>query len=113
MKQILVALVIFLSVGVASAAPFLACDLPEAGMTITQSRIEIVKNPGPSQTVMEVAGTTTIQGVNFVLYDLAGLTAGKYSFRARWADITGLWSDYSDPLVLGKPSKPSILHVIP
>jgi hypothetical protein len=113
MKRILIILVILLSVSVVSAAPFLACDLPEAGVTITQVKVEITRNPGASQTVTEVAGTTTIQGVNFILYDLAGLTAGKYSFRAKWADSSGLWSEYSDPLVLGKPTRPSILRVIP
>jgi hypothetical protein len=113
MKQLLVILSILVSASVVCASPFLACDLPEAGVTITQTKIEIVKNPGPSQTVTEVAGGTTIQGTNFILLDLSTLASGKYSFRARWADASGFWSDYSDPLVLGKPSKPAVLRVVP
>jgi hypothetical protein len=113
MKSLIVLVVLLLIVAVASASPFLACDLPEAGFTPTQVKVEIITNPGSSQTVTEVAGTTTIQGSNFLLLDLGTLASGKYSFRAKWADASGFWSEYSLPLVSGKPSRPAVLHVVP
>ncbi len=112
MKTIII-LTMLLIASLAYGGPFLACDLPASGTTITQTKVEITTNPGPSQTVMEVAGTVTVRGTDFILYDLGTLTAGKYRFRARWAEVGGLWSEYSDPFDLGKPGKPGGLRIAP
>lgn len=93
------------------AAPFLACDLPEPGVTIAKSEVEITKVSDGSVTV--VAGLVLPEAAYFKLLDLAGIPAGAYKFRARWADATGFWSEQSLFLIAGKPAPAVGLRVVP
>lgn len=95
----------------ARASPYLACDLPEAGITITSSEVEITKVKDGSVSVVE--GLVEMQGGNFLLLDLAGLAAESYRFRARWSDATGLPSEWSLFLNAGKPAPAVGLRVVP
>ena len=106
-----VAVFLFALVQLAVAEPFLACDLPEAGVTITKTFVEIT-NVGTGITT-EVPGLAQISGANFQLLDLATIIPGKYRFRARWAEIGGLWSDYSVPFDATKPKATSTLRIVP
>lgn len=110
-KTLVVSLLLLLLAIPVFAAPFLACDLPETGVTITQTKVEITTNPGASQTIQEVTGLTTIQGTEYLLLDLATIANGKYSFRARWAEAGGWWSDYSLPFAVQKTGRPGNIHI--
>jgi len=108
----LVFLVVFiLWVSWAGASPFLACDLPEPGVTIAKTEVEITKVSDGSVSV--VVGLVQPEMAAFKLLDLAGLAAGSYKFRARWADATGFWSEQSLFLNAGKPSPAVGLRVVP
>lgn len=107
----LVAVVLLVWAWRAWAAPFLACDLPEAGITIAKSEVEITKVSDGSVTV--VAGLVQPEPLVFKLLDLAGLAADRYHFRARWADPTSFWSEWSLFLIAGKPAPAVGLRVVP
>lgn len=104
---------VLLALGIANAASFLACDLPEAGVVITQTKIEVTTNPGPTQVVVVVNGIALIDGVNFKVLDLGPRPSGKYSFKVMWADASGWWSDYSLPFAAAKPGGPGGTRIIP
>mgnify|MGYP001369088542 CR=1 FL=1 len=110
MKKLLI-ITLFLLIPSLGCAASLVCNLPEAGFTVTQTTIEITTNPGPSQTVQEVSGTATVQGSDFILYNLDSLANGKYSFRSKWAAIDGWFSDYSLPLAATKTGKPGNVRI--
>ncbi len=97
--------------GWALGGPFLACDLPEAGVTIAKTEIEITKVSDGSVSV--VAGLVLPEASAFKLLDLAGLPADRYHFRARWEDATGLPSEWSLFLIAGKPAPAVGLRVVP
>lgn len=100
---------VFLFAGLVHAGPFLVCDLPPTGTEITQTQISYsVGSAGETL----VAGSVIIKGSDFLLYDLGSMPVGKYSFKARWADSTGWWSDWTDPITAGKPGKPGALKII-
>lgn len=93
------------------AGPFLACDLPEPGVTIAKTEVEITKVSDGAVTV--VAGLVQPEASAFKLLDLAGIAADRYHFRARWADPTDWWSDWSLFLIAGKPAPAVGLRVVP
>ncbi len=93
------------------AGPFLACDLPEPGVTIAKTEVEITKVSDGSVSV--VAGLVQPEAAAFKLLDLVSLPAGSYKFRARWADATGFWSEQSLFLIAGKPAPAVGLRVVP
>jgi hypothetical protein len=95
----------------ASGAPFLACDIPEPGVTIAKTEVEITKVSDGTVTV--VSGLVLPEAVVFKLLDLAGLPGGSYKFRARWADATGFWSEQSPFLSAGRPAPAVGLRVVP
>jgi len=91
-------------------ADFLACDVV-TGFTPTQSQIEVTPPSGPATVVN---GIVTVSGVNVKLLDLAAYTVpGAYKFRARWADVSGWWSDYSPFLSPNKPPAAGGLKIVP
>jgi len=104
-------MVFILWVGLAGAGPFLACDLPDPGVTIAMTEVEITKVIDGTVTV--VSGLVLPEAVVFKLLDLAGIPAGSYKFRARWADATGFWSEQSLFLTAGKPAPAVGLRVVP
>ncbi|MDP2946084.1 MAG: hypothetical protein Q8N61_01365 [bacterium] len=93
------------------AGPFLACDLPEPGVTIAKTEVEITKVSDGSVTV--VAGLVQPEASAFKLLDLAGFAADRYHFRARWCDVMGLNSEWSLFLIAGKPAPAVGLRVVP
>jgi hypothetical protein len=103
--------VFILWVGWAGAGPFLACDLPDPGVTIAMSEVEITKVIDGSVSV--VGGLVTVRGNDFLLMDLAGLAPAAYKFRGRWADATGWWSEYCPFYPAGKPKPEGGLRVVP
>ena len=107
----LVAVVLLVWACRACAGPFLACDLPEPGVTIAKTEVEITKVSDGSVSV--VAGLILPEAAAFKLLDLAGLPADRYHFRARWADATGWWSEWSPFLIAGKPGPAGGLRVVP
>ena len=95
----------------ACAGPFLACDLPEPGVTIVKTEVEITKVSDGSVSV--VVGLVLPEASVFKLLDLAGLSADRYHFRARWEDATSLPSEWSVFLIAGKPAPAVGLRVVP
>ncbi len=95
----------------ACAGPFLACDLPDPGVTIAKTEVEITKVSDGS--VSLVVGLVLPEATVFKLLDLAGLPAASYKFRARWEDATGLPSEWSLFLIAGKPAPAVGLRVVP
>ena len=93
------------------AGPFLACDLPEPGVVIVKTEVEITKVSDMSVSV--VAGLVLPEASYFKLLDLAGLAVDRYHFRARWEDATGLPSEWSLFLIAGKPAPAVGLRVVP
>ncbi len=93
------------------AGPYLACDLPEPGVTIAKTEVEITKASDGSVSV--VAGLVLPEATVFKLLDLAGLPADRYHFRARWCDAMGLNSEWSLFLIAGKPAPAVGLRVVP
>lgn len=83
----------------AFASPFLVCD-PQA--EITQYELEI-NGTVTSGIVAEADGS--------IRHDLAGFEPGAYTFRARCADVSGWWSDWSIPFDGMKPAAPFGLRV--
>lgn len=102
LAAVVVCLLMVLVMGSAQAAPYLACDLPAAGVTISKSEIEITKVKDGSTTT--VSGLVNPRPGDFLLLDLAGMAAESYRFRGRWADGTGWWSEWSPFLDAGKPA---------
>lgn len=73
-------------------ADYLGCDVV-TGFTPTQSQIEVTP---PSGTATVVTGIVTVSAGKIRLLDLTPyVTTGAYKFRAKWADSTGWWSDYT------------------
>ena len=97
--------------GWALGGPFLACDLPEPGVTIAKTEIEITKVSDMSVSV--VAGLVLPEASYFKLLDLAGLAVDRYHFRARWACPQDWWSEWSLFLIAGKPAPAVGLRVVP
>ena len=108
---LLVWLILIVWVCRACAGPFLACDLPEPGVTIAKTEVEITKVSDGSVSV--VVGLVLTEAAAFKLLDLAGLAADRYHFRARWCDATGLNSEWSLFLIAGKPAPAAGLRVVP
>jgi hypothetical protein len=105
MKILLVVMMVLFITSVACSSPFLVCDpSPEA---ITTVEIEITR--GGATTVSP--GTYIITGSDIRLYDLAGFPNGAVTFRARWADASGWWSEWSDPLNAVKSGKPGNFRI--
>lgn len=82
------------------AAPFLVCD-PQAGV--------ISYN-------LDVNGGAVIYDIpaapdGYIRYDLAGMAAGAYIFRAQAIGQGGWPSDWSDPFDTMKPGSPLNLRV--
>ena len=94
-----------------SAGPYLACDVISGeGITISKVDVEITNTANNQVTV--VPGTMTVRGADLLIFDLAGYAVGKYNFRARVADNTGWWSDWSDPFIAGKPAKRGNVKIV-
>ena len=93
------------------AAPFLACDLPPAGVVIVESEVRITKVSDATVTV--VPGINQVQGTNFKLLDVAPYMADKYIYVARWKDDLGRWSEWSLFLYVGQPAPAVGLRVVP
>lgn len=109
-KYFLVAIGILCFASPCFGAPSLGCDLPPSGTVITQTKVQMQRGTEPAT---EVDGTAIVQGINFVVLDLAGFTPGKYVFKIRWATSSSLWSDYSDPFPVEKPAKAGGVRIIP
>ena len=87
MKKILglIAGILFLTVGVCQAAPFLVCD-PQEGVTKYVLDID-----GVETTIL------TAQADGSLRYDMAAyINTGNHAVRAKAGNIWG-WSTYSDP----------------
>jgi len=112
MRKCFLALFFILSVvGPVYAAPYLACDVVSGeGITISKVDVEITNTANSQVTV--VPGTATIRGTDMLLFDLAAYPVGKYAFRARVADNTGWWSEWTDPLIAGKPAKRGNVKIV-
>ena len=86
----------------ALSAPFLVCD-PQAGVT----EYEVDVNGA-------VAGNIVAEPDGSLRYDLAGSSAGAYTFRARCrTDTWPGWSDWSDPFDAVKAGAPGNVRVAP
>lgn len=110
MKTLVITLAILLFAAPAIAAPFLGSD-PHPGPIIpTQVQVETTPTGG---TATIVPGTYILDAGKVKLLDLATYAPNKYTFRARWADATGWWSDWSAPFVAGKPNASGGLGIIP
>lgn len=111
MKKI-IALIAILFPAIACAGPYLACDLPEEGVTITQTWVEVTYNPGlPGETLQVVDGLNEVREDGVLLLDLGGLPSGKYRFRAWWAETPALPSDPSEPFDIRKVGKPGNIKI--
>jgi len=88
---------VFLIAGVAIADPFLVADTP----TFTPVVCEVSVNGTVQQ------GTCAVNGAEIYFLDLVGFTTGKYTFKVRWHDGSGWWSEWSIPFDATKPEKPS------
>jgi len=93
------------------AAPFLACDLPPAGVVIVESEVRITKVS--DGTVSVVPGLNQVQGTNFKLLDVAPYMTDRYIYVARWKDDLGRWSEWSLFLYVGQPAPAVGLRVVP
>lgn len=107
---VIVCLLMVMAMGSARAAPYLACDLPAGGVTISKSEVEITKVKDSSINI--VAGLVNPRPGEFIMLDLAGMAAESYRFRGRWADGTGWWSDWSPFLDAGKPAPAGGFRVV-
>lgn len=108
---VVMSLLMVLVMGSAQAAPYLACDLPAGGVTISKSEVEITKVKDGSTNI--VAGLVNPRPGEFIMLDLAGMAAESYRFRGRWADGTGWWSEWSPFLDAGKPAPAGGFRVVP
>lgn len=100
----------FMFFALTAKADFLACDVV-TGFTPTQSKVEITPPTGPA---VVISGIVTVSGTNVKLLDLAPYTTpGAYKFRAKWADSTGWWSDFSPFLSPNKPPTAGGLTIVP
>jgi hypothetical protein len=105
MKLIVLAIGIILFASISCATPFLCAD-PSATPI---SSVEIEVTAGGITTVY--TGTYIVSGSDIRLLDLVGYANGSYIFRARWADASGWWSDWSTPLNAVKSGKPGNFRI--
>jgi hypothetical protein len=82
------------------ASPILVCD-PSADVI---SQIEVETTYAGVTTI--TAGAYTVVSGYVQLLDVAGFPNGAYTFRDRWSDASGWWSDWSVPLNAVKAGKP-------
>ncbi|MEN6375538.1 MAG: hypothetical protein ABFD75_12290 [Smithella sp.] len=76
---------------------------------IQMASVEIEVTRGETVTYTTVPYAVTDGEV--ILLNLDGWQNGKYIFRARWADTSGWWSDWSEPLTAVKSGKPGNILV--
>lgn len=105
MKRALLVVGFLLFPCLAFGAPFLASDLPPAGVVITASEVEVTTLP--ANTIVVRVGTVVVRGADFLLLDLGGFATGAYRFRARWAGSSGWWSEWTPFLDAAKPVAPA------
>jgi hypothetical protein len=114
--KLLTCLVVILWASVASASPFLACDPPtESGITQSQVEYDGTWDPTvdtPNCTDKQVGCVWTDPTDNtehFILRDLAGITDGSHTVRARFVNVWGE-GEITDPFDFTKsrPGKRSV-----
>lgn len=90
----------------AYASPFIATAPSESNISMVE--IEVTKDGS----VALYPGTFTVSGADILIFDLAPLTGnGSYTFRARWADAVGWWSDWSDPFTAIRVGRPGTFKI--
>jgi hypothetical protein len=72
--------------------PWLACNPAEEPIKYVEVEIKVARHMPNIQT-----GTYLEVGNNVILYDIGNLPYGTYTFRARWMDMDGYISDWSEP----------------
>lgn len=108
-KLLLVFAIIILFPAMVSAEWLAAGKSPDA---ITKVQIE--KTVSGVTTVVSGVYIVRTDDVNIVnILDLTNLAPGNYRFRAQWATVSSLWSDWSDPFDATKPIKPGNVGVRP
>jgi len=96
-KLFLLIIFILLTIpGSADAGPFLVADAPAWVPAVC----EVSVNGEVEQ------GTCAINGSEIYFLDLVAFTTGKYTFKVRWHDGSGWWSEWSNPFDATKPEKP-------
>jgi len=106
-----VAILIVLAIPVACwSNPYLVCDPPDPAWNITQCEVEVTRN-NVTTVYPGICGIDPADPTAFRLLDLAPEPGGQYTFRARWANGAGWWSDWSDPLNAVKAGKSGNIRI--
>ena len=100
MKKLIILLLLLIP-SIVLANPMLVTDLPEQPVTTCEIEVDGTVQPG----------LCIISGTNFEWLDLAGFANGQHTFKARWQDASGWWSEWSDPFVVIKPRKPGNIRI--
>lgn len=101
MRKILLMLCLFTiaSVSVSYADQFLAADFVE-GVSVSEVEVNGIVQSGITQ--------LTADGTKIKLLNISGLPSGSHTFRARWHDGSGWWSDWSVPLSASRLGAPGL-----
>ena len=97
MKKLIVFLMLLIPC-VVFAEPYLITDPPVSPVSVCEIEVNGVVQDG--NCILHANGT------DFEWLDLDGYASGSYTFRGRWQDASGWWSEWSDPFVVAKPAKP-------
>ena len=104
-RLIFVVLSVLLMSSVACASPFLCSDPSPTPVTLVEVEVTV------AGVTTVYPGTYIVSGTDIRLLDLVGYANGSYKFRARWADATGWWSDWSEELSAVKSGKPGNFRI--
>jgi hypothetical protein len=91
-------LLMFFMSGTVCADLYLAVEKPTNG-TPTTVEVDI---DGVVISGLCIFGSDAI-GDYVKILDVTTFSSGTYTFKARWHEGSGWWSDWSDPFVAGKP----------
>ncbi|KKN01161.1 hypothetical protein LCGC14_1130500 [marine sediment metagenome] len=106
MKKLALTFVLVLAMAsVVWGSPYLAVDVPTGDVpTISEVEINGIVQSGIIQ--------LSADSLSYLLLDLDSFATGSYTFKVRWHDGFGWWSDWSDPFEAGKPGRSGILKII-
>ena len=104
LMALVVGIVLFATV--ACAAPSFLCTDPSP-TPIASVEVEVTF----AGITTVYPGTYIVSGSDIRLLDLSTYANGSYIFRARWADASGWWSDWSDLLNAVKSGKPGNFRI--
>ncbi len=104
-RIILIVLAIVFSSTISCAAPFLCTDPSSTPISLVEVEVTF------AGVTTVYPGTYIVSGSDIRLLDLSTYANGSYIFRARWADASGWWSDWSVTLPAVKSGKPGNFRI--